>query len=88
MLSQPGDTRTIQRLYRVDRRRINLIKFVFEAYEGLAVVTTLDPETGLIALRIAPGCEKMAQEIIMGFGVDFLVEAVATAPEISGKSTV
>lgn len=69
--------RTIEQLYRVDRRRISLIKFIFEAYEGLAVVTTLDPAAGIIALRVAPGCEETAREVMLDLGKDFLVEPAA-----------
>lgn len=67
---------TVQQLYRVDRRRISLIKFTFEAYEGLAVVTTLDAGTGLIALKVAPGCEEMARTVLMDLGKTFRVESV------------
>lgn len=66
--------KTARRVYRVDRRRISLIKFIFEAYEGLAMVTTLDPKAGVIALSIAPGCEKIAESVIMDLGKDFLIE--------------
>ncbi len=69
--------RTVEQFYRVDRRRISLIKFIFEAYEGLAVVTTLDPAAGVIALRVAPGCEATARAVILDLGKDFLVEPMA-----------
>jgi Domain of unknown function (DUF4911) len=69
--------RTLELLYRVDRRRISLLRFIFEAYEGVAVVTTLDPAAGIIALRIAPGCEQTAIEVIMDLGKSFLVEPSA-----------
>ena len=65
--------KTVSRYYRVDRRRINLIKFIFEAYEGLAVVTTLDADAGLIVLSIAPGCELLAAEVIADLGKSFLI---------------
>ena len=68
--------RTVEQRYRVDRRRISLIKFVFEAYEGVAVVTTLDPAAGIIALSVAPGCEKMAKTIIMDLGKKFMIESL------------
>jgi hypothetical protein len=66
--------RTVELRYRVDRHRISLLKFIFEAYEGLAVITTLDPAAGVIALRVAPGCEQAAKEVIMDLGKSFLVE--------------
>lgn len=68
--------KTTQQLYRVDRRQISMIRFVFEAYEGLAVVTTLDPRAGVIALSIAPGCETMASTIMQDLAGDFAVEPI------------
>jgi hypothetical protein len=78
--------RTVELLYRVDRHRISLLKFIFEAYEGLAVISTLDPAGGVIALRVAPGCEQTAIEVIMDLGRSFLVEpsAPGTAPAERG----
>jgi hypothetical protein len=72
--------RTVEQFYRVDRRRISLIKFIFEAYEGLAVVTTLEPTSGIIVLRVAPGCEEMARAVMKDLGRDFLVERAAPGP--------
>jgi hypothetical protein len=63
--------------YRVDRRRINFIKFIFEAYEGLAVVTTFKATTGLIRLAIAPGCEAIAREIMGDLSRSILIEPAA-----------
>ncbi len=56
--------RTVRQYYRVDRRRISLIKFIFEAYEGVAVVTTLDAAAGEIVLSVAPGCETIARDVM------------------------
>lgn len=41
----------------IDPYQIHYLRFIMEAYEGLGVVTTLDPKTGLVQLSIAPGCE-------------------------------
>ncbi len=65
---------TVKLFYRVDRRRINLIRFVFEAYEGLATVTTLDAPSGTIVLHVAPGCESIASEVMEDLSKDFLIE--------------
>ena len=67
---------TSKQQYRVDRRRISFIKFVFEAYEGVAVVTTLDAAAGLIRLAIAPGCEPLAREVMEDLGRSILIEPV------------
>ena len=66
--------RTVEQFYRVDRRRISLIKFIFEAYEGLAVVSTLEPTAGIISLQVAPGCEEIAKAVMQDLGRNLLVE--------------
>ena len=48
---------TVKRYYRVNRRDIAFLKFIFEAYDGLAIIETLNPESGVVAFYIAPGCE-------------------------------
>lgn len=69
--------RTSELFYRVDRRCISMVRFIFEAYDGLAVVSTLDAAAGLIVLRVAPGCEETARNIIADLARQFLVEPVA-----------
>ena len=68
--------RTSRLYYRVDRRQINLVRFTFEAYEGVGVVSTLDAATGLIVLSIAPGCESIAMDIMRDLGRQLRVETV------------
>jgi len=65
---------TIKQRYRVDRREIAFIRFIVEAYDGLAIVTTLDPETGLIEFRIAPGCEQDVEMILQDLKSDIMME--------------
>ncbi|MFZ1982929.1 MAG: DUF4911 domain-containing protein [Desulfatitalea sp.] len=72
--------KTSRQYYRVDRHQINMVKFIFEAYEGIAVVTTLDAAAGWIVLAIAPGCEPTAQEIMVDMGKHFLVESCNAPP--------
>lgn len=55
---------TIVREYEVDTARIGFIRFIFEAHEGVAVVTTLDPGKGRIKLAIAPDRMETAERIV------------------------
>jgi len=48
----------------MDRREIHFLRFLLEAYEGVAVLTTLNETQGLVALLIAPGRETEAAELI------------------------
>jgi hypothetical protein len=56
--------KTSRRYYRIDRRQINFVRFTFEAYEGVAVVTTLDAAAGIVVVCIAPGCETIVSDIM------------------------
>jgi hypothetical protein len=73
---------TSKHYYRVDRRCINMVRFIFEAYEGVAVVTTLDAAAGTIVLAVARGCESTAQAVMADLGRQFRVE-----PHGDGKET-
>lgn len=65
---------TIKHYYRVDRREIAFIRFIFEAYDGIAVLRTLDRERGIVALNIAPGCEGEVDLILRDLKHDILIE--------------
>ena len=65
---------TIKRHYRVDRRKIAFIRFILEAYDGLAIVKTLDAQTGLIEFQIAPGCDQDVEVILADLRQDILME--------------
>jgi hypothetical protein len=60
---------TIKHIFRVDRREINYLTITIEAYDGMSVVTTIDPYEALIEVQISPGCETLVFELI-----DSLVE--------------
>ena len=47
-------------------REIHFLRFILEAYEGIATVTTLQPQVGLVRLSIAPGCEAEVEHILRG----------------------
>ena len=65
---------TIKRYYRVDRRKIAYLRFIFEAYEGLAIIETLNPESGVIVFYIAPGCESDVDMILKDLKDDIMME--------------
>ncbi len=48
----------------IDPRQIHYLRFILEAYEGLALVSTLDQKLGLVLLSIAPGCEEDVLSIL------------------------
>ena len=67
----PDLMKMVHKEYKVDKTKIGFIRFIFEAYEGLAVATTLDPKTGHIRLAIAPGRTETANMVIEDLKKDF-----------------
>ena len=51
-------------VYRMDRRQISFVKFILEGYDNVAVVTTLDAGAGLVLLTVAPGCDRLVEDIL------------------------
>jgi hypothetical protein len=81
-----GDSRqrkpleTIKRYYRVDRSEIAFIKFIFEAYDGIAGMRTSDPAKGVVALHVAPGCEEQVERILQDLKKKILIRRIETDP--------
>jgi hypothetical protein len=61
---------TVTRYYRVDPRKIVLVKSMLEGYEGLVVVRTEDPKKGIVQLLVSP---------------DFLDDLEGILEDLSGK---
>ena len=78
MADNSGITCTRTRHLRVERRDICFIKYIFEAYEGIAVLETVEAKSGRIALHIAPGCEDMVDGILVDLGRQCRMEAIDT----------
>lgn len=61
---------TIKQSYLVDKPRISYIRWIVESYDGMAIVSTIDPVDAIIELKIAPGCESIVNELIHSLRVD------------------
>jgi hypothetical protein len=55
---------SIRQVFIVDREQISYLRFTLESYDGMAVVTTIGPDPGLIQISISPGCETMVLELL------------------------
>ena len=66
-------------IYRVDPYEIHYLKFILEAYEGLATLTTLDPQEGLVQLAVPSGCSKNLESLIKALGQELKLERVSPA---------
>ncbi|NLT96207.1 MAG: DUF4911 domain-containing protein [Clostridia bacterium] len=54
-------------LIKVDPKDIAFLTKIFEGYDGLAVVSTLDREKGLVALTVTPETKEDVLEILRNF---------------------
>ena len=67
---------TVKKYFRVDRRKIAFLKFIFEAYDGIVTLTTVDPGQGVMLFNIAPGCEDDVEMILQDLKKDIMIEPV------------
>lgn len=65
-----------KRTYRIDPSRICFFKFILEAYDGMAQLTTLDPALGLMNVYVAPGCAGEFEELVSELKKELLLETV------------
>ena len=65
---------TIKKYYRVDRKEISFLRFIFEAYDGIAVLETVDPKSGRVVFHISPGCEGDVEMILQDLKNDIMIE--------------
>ncbi len=70
------DLKTIKKYYRVDRKDIHFLRFIFEGHDGIAGVTTIDPAAGIVSVWIPPGCEADAEMILDGLKNDMMMEEI------------
>lgn len=66
--------KSMKKYYRVDRRKIALMRFIMEAYDGVGLLSTVDPESGLVVIHIPPGREVEIEYIISDLKKDILIE--------------
>jgi len=74
---------TTKKYYRVDRREIAFLKFILEAYDGLAVLTTIDSEKGIMVINIAPGCEADVEMILQDLKKNVMIENIPSGNQLS-----
>lgn len=73
----PLDTVTLY--YRVDPKKIVLIKSMLEGYEGLVVVRTEDPREGIVQLLVSPDFVDEVEQILEDLSRQIWMERVSGA---------
>ncbi len=72
--------KTSELLFRIERSQIGFVKFIIEAYEGIAVVSTLDASQGLVRLSVAPGCRRIVEHIMADLAKSVFMERADNVP--------
>ena len=63
----------------MDRSQINYIKYILEAHDNVAIMSTIDSKQAIVQLRIAPGCERLVSDMMNALSVEFTVRPIAGA---------
>jgi hypothetical protein len=55
---------TVRYSFRVRPSEIAYLRTTIESYDGMALVTTLDPTHALVEVCVAPGCERFLFDML------------------------
>ncbi len=72
---------TVQWYFKVNREDIAYLKFVLESYEGLGVLRTVDPRSGIVEVMVPPGLEEDMEMVLEGLRDEISIERIATSPQ-------
>jgi hypothetical protein len=75
----------VSKRYRVDTSQISFLKFILEAYDGMAQMTTLDPGLGVVEVYVSSGCLKDFEMLIIDLKKQMLIEAIEYSEENSDQ---
>ena len=63
--------------YRMDRSAIHMLRFLLEAYDGIASLSTLDSQEGRVVLCVPPGCETEMGALLEEIAHEFMIQPVS-----------
>jgi len=58
----------------MDRKQIGRLRFILEAYEGIAALTTIAPAEGRVVLLVPPGCEAEVDQLLADLAGEIYLE--------------
>lgn len=66
----------IKKYYKLRRKDISLIQFIIEGYEGMATVTTVEPQTAIIQVSIIPDFISEMKNVINDLKNKYEIEEI------------
>jgi hypothetical protein len=82
-MCQSNNLQILKRKYRVDTSQISFLKFILEAYEGMAQLTTLNPGSGLVEVYVVAGCLEDFEKLVTDLKNQMLIEFIEDPEENS-----
>lgn len=81
--SEPGAIpEALVRYFKVDRRDLVYLKFILEAYEGMATLSTVEPGGVIVRLSIPAGFEADIESLLAALGADMPIAEVPFTDEV------
>lgn len=77
------DRSFVKRYFQIDRSRIGYLRFLLEAYDGLAFARTLDPRRALVEIAYPPSRSVEAESLLAALVAELGLKEAAT-PEPDG----
>lgn len=65
---------TISLFIQIPPREIAYLNFVFESYEGVAAIRTIDPREGVVELMVSPHYQEETREILKSLAEEFPIQ--------------
>ncbi|MEJ2066975.1 MAG: DUF4911 domain-containing protein [Deltaproteobacteria bacterium] len=72
---------TISLLIQIPPHEIAYLNFVFESYEGVAAVRTVDSHKGIVELMVPPHYQEETKEILKSLEKEFPIQEVVGKKE-------
>ena len=71
----------IKKYYRVDRKEISFLRFIFEAYDGIALLSTVDANAGVVVFYIPPGYQRDVESVMGDLKKRILIQSIEPTDE-------
>jgi hypothetical protein len=68
----------INKYFKLKRKDIALVQFIIEGYEGMATVTTINPQTAIIQISIIPDFISDISAVIKDLKNKFKMEEISS----------
>jgi hypothetical protein len=74
---------TRKQYFRIHRNHICFVRFILEAYEGIALMRTIDAKQGIVEIMTAPGCNHEVDDILNDLRQSILITDPLIAPKLT-----